>query len=63
MLIVPIEYTVDGAKQTIQMLAQALGRETQGEELIAQLDRDLAGAAAAQLDAGAWHRADARRAE
>lgn len=51
-LVVPLEYSVDGAKQAIQMLAQALDRVEQGEELIAQLDRDLAEAAevAATLD-------------
>ena len=44
-LIVPLEYTADGAKQAIRMLAEALGREERGDELIAQLDRNLAEAA------------------
>jgi iron complex transport system substrate-binding protein len=41
-LIVPIEYTVDGAKRAIRMLAEALGRVERGSDLIAQLDTDLA---------------------
>ncbi len=44
-LIVPLEYTVDGTKRAIRMLAEALRRVERGNELIAQLDRDLAAAA------------------
>lgn len=47
---VPIEYSVAGAQQAIRSVAQALGREAQGEALIAQMERELA--AARQVVAG-----------
>ena len=44
---VPAVYSVDGAEEKIRLIAQVLGRETQGEQLVAALRRDLAAAQAA----------------
>jgi iron complex transport system substrate-binding protein len=50
-LVAELDHSVDGAKQFIRTLAQALSRTEQGEELIAQIDRDLeeAGQIAGQI--------------
>jgi iron complex transport system substrate-binding protein len=40
-LVAELDHTVDGSKAFIRTLAQALSRVEQGEEVIAQLDRDL----------------------
>jgi len=52
-LVADIEYTADGAKQLIRTLAQALGRVSEGEQLVAQLDSDLAEAEQAAAALGA----------
>ncbi|MEM7029028.1 MAG: hemin ABC transporter substrate-binding protein [Chloroflexota bacterium] len=51
-LVLPREDTIEGAKEKIRRFAQALGLEAKGEDLIAQMEADLAEAAAvlAQVD-------------
>lgn len=45
-LVVPAVYSIDGVRMKIRLIAQALGREAQGEALLAALDHDLAAALA-----------------
>ncbi|MFQ3580911.1 MAG: hemin ABC transporter substrate-binding protein [Chloracidobacterium sp.] len=45
-LVVPAETSLDGVKRKIQTVAQALDRQAQGDQLIAQLESDLAQARA-----------------
>lgn len=40
-VLVPTEATVEGAKRKIRVVAQAVGREEQGEALVRALERDL----------------------
>jgi len=41
-LVVPSEYSAEGAREKIRRVAQALGKDKEGMALIAQLDADLA---------------------
>ena len=43
---VPAVYTINGAEAKIRLIARTLGRETQGEQLVDALQRDLAAAQA-----------------
>jgi iron complex transport system substrate-binding protein len=40
-LVVPSEYSVEGAREKIRRVAQALGKEKEGTALIAQIDADI----------------------
>lgn len=43
-LTLPVEYTVESVKGRIRTIARALGLEAKGEEVVAQMERDLADA-------------------